>query len=675
MSTHWYWEQDGDGIVWLHADDPDHAANLLSTRSLNELSAALQAIDTARPLGLVIVSDKRNGFIAGADVAELAQVDSIEAAERHIHRVHGIFGHLEALPFPSLALIHGFCLGGGAELALACRYRVARDDPATRIGFPEVRLGIFPGYGGTARACRLLGPRRALQLMLTGRTLDARAAQRIGLVDLAVPERQLRAAARELILTLPSPRRPAWRERVLGSAPARPALAWAMRRAVRRRAPPEHYPAPYALLDHWQRHGGSERSLYAGEAHRVPELLLGATARNLMRLFFLQERLKDLGRDSGFSPRHVHVVGGGAMGGDIAAWCALKGLRVTLQDRAPACLTTAVQRASTLFVRQLKDRYRVQAALDRFMPDPRGYGVAKADVVIEAIYEDVEAKRALFSSLEAHATPDALLATNTSSIPLELIGTAMHEPARLVGLHFFNPVAKMQLVELVRGEQSDARSVSRAAAFVRSIDRLPLPVNSRPGFLVNRVLMPYLLEAVDLIEEGVPAPVVDQAANAFGMPIGPVELADAVGLDICLSVAEKLAEHVGEAVPERLRRLVADKCLGRKTGRGFYRYHENRVIKDRVPRHYRAPEDLQERLIFRLLNGAVACLREGVTADEDLLDAGMVLGAGFAPFRGGPMRYIEQGGLVRMRRRLDTLHRDHGEHFSPDAGWVHLGRA
>jgi 3-hydroxyacyl-CoA dehydrogenase/enoyl-CoA hydratase/3-hydroxybutyryl-CoA epimerase len=473
----------------------------------------------------------------------------------------------------------------------------------------------------------------------------------------------------------PAVRRPDLLQRLAGRRPLRPLLALYLERRAAARADPAHYPAPRALIRHWRRHGGDDAALYDSEAREVSRLLCGDTARNLIRVFQLRERLKALGREAAFQPRRVHVVGAGVMGGDIAAWCALSGLRVTLQDTAPERIAGALQRAHTLFRKRLHDPLRARAAADRLLPDHKGHGIPRAEVIVEAIYEDLEAKRNLFRELDRCADPDALLASNTSAIPLAELAGVLARPERLVGLHFFNPVAHMQLVEVVHDPTTDPQQTARAQAFVRRIERLPLPVRSAPGFLVNRVLMPYLLEAVDLLDEGVPAALVDAAARDFGMPVGPLELADSVGLDICLAVAAELAGHTATPaeVPARLRTLVDQGRLGRKSGAGFYSWRGGRARVPHPPWGSRATKDLTERLVFRLLNEAVACLREGIVTDPDLLDAGVVFGTGFAPFRGGPLHYIAGGGLERMHRRLDRLHHDHGEHFHPDAGWGRLG--
>lgn len=670
---HWRAEADADGIVWLGMDKADASANVLSAEVVEELGRALDDIAGRGPRGLIIHSLKPQGFIAGADVKEFTALKDTEQAMALLARAHTTFDRLEALPFPTLCMIHGYCLGGGLELALACRYRVARDDPGTRLGLPEVKLGIHPGFGGTMRAVRLLGPMAAMDLMLTGRSVDARRAGKMGLVDHAVPERHLRNAARTLIMTVPTPHRPGRWARLANHSLARPWVARLMRRQVAARARRDHYPAPYALIDLWRSYGDDPRGMLAQERRSVAALITGATSQNLVRVFALQDRLKSLGRKDRIAVNHVHVVGGGVMGGDIAAWCALQGLRVTVQDQNRDALARLVKRAHELFRQRLKQPRLVQAAMDRLLPDERGVGVARADVVIEAIFEDADAKRALYKDIEACLKPTALLATNTSSIPLEELGRDLARPERLVGLHFFNPVAKMQLVEVVSGDNTTAETAQQAAAFARHIDRLPLPVKSTPGFLVNRVLMPYLLEAVVLAEEGVPVAAIDAAAEAFGMPMGPLELADTVGLDICLSVAEILARHYDVSVPARLRSMVEAKQLGRKTGRGFYTYKAGRPRRGRKDKGYTAPPDIDQRMMFRLFNECVACLYEGVVADADLLDAGVIFGTGFAPFRGGPTHYLGQQGMSSQVKVLGELEQRYGHRFAANAGWRDAG--
>ncbi len=665
--SHWSFERDDRGILWATLDKRDSSQNVLSREVLEQLSDYLDQINRELPTGLVIRSGKPSGFIAGADIHEFLEIDGEDAALELIRRGQSVFNQLEALPCPTLALIDGVCMGGGTELALACDYRIACDDDATRIGLPEVKLGIHPGFGGVVRLTRLIPPHQAMDLMLTGRALRARAAARMGLVDLAQPRRQLARAARQTILATPEPRRQSLLGCIESLPPLRPLLAAVLRRQVAKKAKPEHYPAPYALIDLWQQHAGSPEMMDA-EARSVARLATGDTVRNLIRVFFLQTRLKGLGDKKRFAPRRVHVVGGGIMGGDIAAWCALRGQRVTLQDRKPAYLTNAFARAHKLFARKLKPKHLRTAASDRLMPDCDGEGVRHADVVIEAIFENAEAKQQLYERLEPDLKPDALLATNTSSIPLDSLAQGLQQPERLVGLHFFNPVALMPLVEIVKTPDTPEETIAQAAAFTRHIGKLPLPVNSSPGFLVNRILVPYLIEAVILLDEGVTPEAIDKAAVDFGMPMGPVELADTVGLDICLSVADNLSAAYGFSTPEILKHKVKQKQLGKKSGSGFYRYRKGKPVRHRDA-DLGNQQEIQDRLILRLLNEAVACRREGLVEDEDLLDAGVIFGTGFAPFRGGPIHYIRETGIDRLRQRLEEFERRFGDRFRPDEGW------
>ena len=665
---HWQLTTDEQGIAWLTFDQAETTVNTLDPETLAELDSALGAIEAAAPAGLLIRSAKPTGFIAGADVRGFAGLTDQTAAADLIRRAHAILDRLECLPCPSVALIQGHCLGGGLELALACTYRVAAEGPATTLGFPEVRLGIFPGFGGSARSLQRVGHLAAMDLMLSGHNLSGRAAKAIGLVDDCVAPRQLTAAALWFLGHRPARRRPSLVQRAAAWPGVRGLVARRMRKRVSGEVDPAHYPAPHALIDHWERHAGNPAALYANEAVAVPQLLAGDTAQNLVRLFLLRERLRGAGEGGEGETPHLHVVGAGVMGGDIAAWAALRGLRVSLQDRRPQDLTRAMQRAGDLFTRRLKDPRLIRDARDRLIPDARGDGVGHADVVLEAIVEDLDAKRALFAHLAPCLKPGALLATNTSSIPLEALGAALDAPGLLVGLHFFNPVERMPLVEVVRGAATHATTIARALALARRLDKVPLVVKSGPGFLVNRVLMPYLLEAVALVEEGVAPATVDRAATAFGMPMGPIALADTVGLDICLAVAGRMTDPA--SIPASLSRYVAAGHLGRKTGQGYYRWQGGRAQPGAGARD--PTQEERDRLLLRLANEAVACLREGVAEDADALDAGLVFGAGFAPFRGGPLRHIQAEGAAAVVARLSALHQCFGERFKPDVGWASL---
>ncbi len=667
----WKAETDDEGILWCHLDVPDRSANVLSSAVLEEFERFITDVEADLPLGLVILSDKQSGFIAGANIDEFISIKDSEEALEYTRRIHKLFNRLEALACPSLSLIHGFCLGGGLELALACRYRVALDDPKTRIGLPEVLLGIHPGFGGSMRMIRQIGALQAMPLMLAGRAVDGRKALKLGLIDRLVPERQLHRAARAMIRQqVPQKKASAW-ARLAGHNMLRPLVAGFMRRELRRKANKEHYPAPFALIDVWEKHGGDEKDMLDAEARSIAKLFITDSSRNLVRLYKLQERLKSKDSEVDFKAQHVHVIGAGVMGGDIAAWCVLQGLSVTLQDREPKFIAPAMKRAHKLFKRKLKQTRLITAAMDRLIPDHKALGVEKADVIIEAIVENAEAKITLFKELEPRIKDTAILASNTSSIPLDDISRQLKAPERLIGIHFFNPVAKMQLVEVVHSASTSSAWLDRATAFCRQISRLPVPVKSSPGFLVNRILTPYLLEAVALWEEGVTAEQIDRTAKSFGMPMGPVELADTVGLDICLSVAKNMADTLNITIPDTLQQMVDKGHLGKKSGRGFYTYDKGKPGKNK-----NAPlssmTDIEDRMILRILNECAACLREQIVEDADLLDAGMVFGTGFAPFRGGPMHYARARGLEDVVAGLAGLEAKYGERFSPDASWQAL---
>jgi 3-hydroxyacyl-CoA dehydrogenase/enoyl-CoA hydratase/3-hydroxybutyryl-CoA epimerase len=672
---HFQLSYDDHGIAWLAFNKVDSKTNVLAQEVMQELEKAIGHFESSVPKGVVLYSVKSNGFMAGADINDFTRLQGEDEAYDYIRYSQNLFTRIEQLACPTLALIHGFCLGGGTELALSCRYRIACDDPKTRIGLPEVRLGIHPGFGGTVRLPPLVGPLAAMDMMLTGRALSARAAKRIGLVDYAVPERHFKASATKVILEDKGKHTPSWWLRFLNTKLCRPFLARMFKNKVAKKARRNHYPAPYAIIDLWDKYADDTERMMLEEARSEASLIVGDTAKNLIRAFFLQETLKTQGKQSRFRAEHVHVIGAGVMGGDIAAWCALKGLRVTLQDQAPERIAPAIKRAYQLFKRKLRKPRAIQAAMDNLIPDTKGFGVKQADVIIEAIFENKEAKQALYETLEPQMKPDALLTTNTSSIPLDELSTVLKDPNRLVGLHFFNPVAQMLLVEIVGSDNTYDESKNSASAFAQQIGKLPLPVRSTPGFLVNRVLMPYLLESVELMSEGVRPEVIDKVATDFGMPMGPVELADTVGLDICLSVAEILTSHLGGTVPDLLKQKVEQKELGRKSGTGFYRYQKGKPVKDKPAGEASADGSIEQRLISRLLNESMTCLREKVVEDADLLDAGIIFGTGFAPFRGGPMHYAETIGYAEQIAQFKQLERTYGDRFHPDDGWDSLEKA
>ncbi|MBP6514257.1 MAG: enoyl-CoA hydratase/isomerase family protein [Steroidobacteraceae bacterium] len=669
---HWTLEQDADGVVMLGLDKQGSSTNTLGREVMTELNERLAEIERLKPRAVVLYSAKRNGFVAGADISEFTGLSTSAAAYELIRSGQQVLDRLEALPCPTVAAIHGFALGGGLELALACRHRVAASDGSVSLGLPEVFLGIHPGFGGTVRAPRLIGAPNALDMMLTGRSFRADKALKIGLVDRLAPAAELRSAARALALEGRPAHQPPLATRLMALPIARGFVADHAEKQVRRRANKRHYPAPYAMLDLWRAHGARGAAAYEAEARSIAELFCTPTSRNLVRVFFLQDRLKALGGKAKQEFAHVHVVGAGVMGGDIAAWCAARGLTVTLQDRELKFVEPALVRAREFFAKRYSaDPSKGAAAMARLSTDVAGDGVAQADVVIEAIFENAEAKRSLYASLEPRMKPGAILATNTSSIMLEELVTDLADPSRLVGLHFFNPVSKMNLVEVIRSAATSDDVMQAAQAFTRRLDKLPLPCASAPGFVVNRILMPYMTEAMFAAEEGVPLSVIDRVATDFGMPMGPVELADTVGLDVAMHVGAILSQAFGKPTPTGVVPLVEAKKLGRKTGEGYYRWIDGKAIKPDA-QGAAAPADLEDRLVLQFVNEAVACLREGVVNDADLLDAGVIFGTGFAPFLGGPLNYARQRGKAACVARLNELAGKYGARFTPDEGWNSL---
>lgn len=666
---HWKLECDSQNILWVQFDRSSSPVNSFSAEVMDELAIIIQEIEDRNPMGVVVTSAKKTGFIAGADITQFTSLESESEAFDLIRQGQNIFDRWEKLPMPTIALINGFCLGGGYEFALSCRYRIALDEAKVKIGLPEIKLGIQPGWGGTVRLPRLIGAQKAMGVILPGGAVSARKAYKMGMVDAAVPQRQLTRAARYFIQKKPKPHSPSFIEKVSNHFLVRPFLAKLMLAQLKKKKVKEsHYPAPFAVIDNWARFAGAKNEMVE-EARSISKLMMTSTAKSLLRVFFLQNTMKDLAKGVNFKPQRLHVIGAGTMGGDIAAWCALRGMTVTLQDQSPDRIAPAMKRAFKLFKKKLKKGHLVKQAMDRLIPDVKGGGVKSADVIIEAVFENLEVKQKIFQQVESDARPDAIIATNTSSIPLEEIATALKDPSRLVGLHFFNPVSLMQLVEIVHTTETPEELIADCAAFVKRIARLPLPVLSSPGFLVNRVLMPYLGEAMRLFEEGVPKESIDKAAEAFGMPMGPIALADKVGLDVCLHVAQNLCQHFGGDVSPKLKSMVDAGELGVKSGAGFYKYNNKGKPITSSSNDASCPEDATDRMILIMLNEAVSCLQEGVVTSEELLDAGMIFGTGFAPFRGGPLNYAYTRGIDAIKNRLDDLSKSHGERFIPSDGW------
>jgi 3-hydroxyacyl-CoA dehydrogenase/enoyl-CoA hydratase/3-hydroxybutyryl-CoA epimerase len=678
----WKLDIDADNLAWLWFDRAGATTNTFSSEALRELGQIADHLKNMPPKGLAILGAKENGFAAGADIEEFTRLSTADEAMAFINLGNEVFDKIAALPFPTVALVHGFCMGGGTELALACRYRILDDGPKTRMGLPEVMLGIVPGWGGMVRLPPLIGAANALDLMLTGRSVDGRRAYKLGIADAITPHRHFRNAGRQILLAPPARRRLPLAAAVTNWPVVRDIVASKAAKKTAEKVSRKHYPAPYAIIDLWKNFGGDPRKVPDDHPSSMRRVFEHPTARNLIRLFTLQERLKGFGKvakpatdpeggEPGSVPvRHLHVIGAGAMGGDIAAWAAFKGITVTLQDLAPDRIAPAVKRAAALYQKRLKQPHLARDAMDRLIPDVAGHGVAKADLIIEAIVENADIKRKLYASLEPRMKEGAILASNTSSIPLQDLATVLKRPERLVGIHFFNPVAQMLLVEIVEGPQTSAETMKAALGFTKQIDKLPLPCKSAPGFLVNRILSPYLLEAMLMLDEGIPGETIDAAAKDFGMPTGPIELADFVGLDIAGAVGRELAKP-GTPIPKKLMENIEAKNFGMKTGKGFYTWVKGKPVK-RAPTTNVDFKALADRMVLPAINEAVACMRERIVADADLCDAGMVFATGFAPHRGGPMSVIKARGKDEILRVMAQLKEKHGPRFEADSGWSEI---
>jgi len=639
---HWRFNIDVDNIAWAWFDADGQRMNTLGRAPVEELVKIVDTVEDAAQrgdvTGVVFISAKPDNFIAGADIGEFDALRTEKDVEDVINPVIELFNRVERLKVPAVAAINGYCLGGGLEFAMACHYRVATRDEGTRIGLPEVKLGIIPGLNGTVRMLELAGPIAGMQAMLTGKLLRPTAARAMGVVDQLVPTKnELPWTARKAVLQKRRSKGGAWWKRLITKSPARGYLANRMRKETEKKARPDHYPAPYKLIDLFERYGGDPKRMASAESRTFVPLMISETSRNLRRVFRLQEMLKDQAPKGAFKPLRLHVVGAGTMGGDIAAWAVYSGMEVSVQDQTQEQVNKALGRAKQLFKKRMRSSRDVDVAMQRLISDVPGEHTKRADVVIEAIVENLDAKQKLFADIEPQLKPGAVLATNTSSLRIEDIAESLADPGRLIGLHFFNPVEKMPLVEVVQGEQSRQDEVEKGAAFVTKISKMPLIVKSCPGFLVNRVLAPYLLGAIGRYQEGTPKETLDAAAEKFGMPMGPIELADVVGLDVCMSVNETLGS--GASKGSDLSRLVAAGKLGKKSGEGFYKWDNGKAQKAAAEHDESELERLGAEMLKPLIDECERVLEDGIVANADLVDAGVIFGTGFAPFRGGPLHY------------------------------------
>ncbi|MFA6960843.1 MAG: 3-hydroxyacyl-CoA dehydrogenase NAD-binding domain-containing protein [Opitutaceae bacterium] len=690
---------DDDHVCTLTFDRAGSSANVFDRATLEELDAHLADLEQLAMLrGVILASAKDKIFIAGADLHEFVSGSGTgfqpvnptdtgkmpvppEALGAIVDLGHRVFTRLQKLHAPSVAAIHGACLGGGCELALACDWRVASTGKPTKIGLPETQLGILPAWGGSVRLPALIGLPAALGMILPGRQLVGAQALKLGLVDeLAHPEYLLAAATR----FLPRGKRP--------PAPFRPAHLPLAKQLVAAKARRDvlakthgHYPAPLKAIEVCTASlGRPPDEGFALEKAAFLALIRTPECGNLLNIFFLQERAKKLPAPAGSTARPVHrvaVIGAGVMGAGIAQWTSARGLPVTLKDVAPVALARGLRTIETVYREAAKRRVftaaEATAGFDRITPIYTDVPLATTDLVIEAALEKLDAKQAIFRDLETRVGPAAVLATNTSALSIDAIAQNLDHPERVIGIHFFNPVHRMQLVELVRGPLTSPDTVATALQFVKALGKLPVVVNDSPGFLVNRILMPYLVEAVRMFREGHSPAAIDCLMLDFGMPMGPLRLADEVGLDVAQHVAQDLAQRLPHPTPldDTLAQMIAKGWLGKKSGRGFYvhnakghRASPNPELGFLHASHVApsvAPKILRDRLVLIMINEAARCLAEGVVASPEDVDFGMILGTGWAPFRGGPLRYADTYGSLNIYSRLELLSQEVSAHFTP----------
>ena len=634
---HWSVSVDADNLCWLTLDVAGKSVNVLTHAVMAELGQILDWLDQQDTIaGIGMLSGKPDGFVYGADIAEFELLTTADDVLQHMQMVHGLFNRIESFGAPTIVGIDGIAVGGGLEIALTFDRLLTTASNKTKLGFPEVNLGILPGYGGSGRAYGRVGTAVVTEMMMSGKPLSANAALAAGLIDETVDDAADLQPTMATWLTQQSQQKPPRQQR---ENTADQSALGAARAQFLRRLRADHTPAPFAIIDHVARHGHSAAAMSAGEMDIFPDLMVGTASKNLRRLYYLTDKVRKTARGNS-AIQNLHVVGAGVMGGDIAAVAAMSGLSVTLTDMNETAMNAAVDRAAQLFARRLKSDDKITAARNRLTADPDGHGAPHADLVIEAVAEKLPVKQAVFAALEQVIKPDAILATNTSAIPLEDIAAALQDPSRLIGLHFFNPVPVLPLVEVIWSQYSNQDFVTRGMQFAGQIGKMPIRCQSAPGFLVNRALLPYMFKAVEAVAAGEDADQIDESLVDFGMPMGPIELCDQVGLDVCLDVGMVLG--IAPAAEAVLREKCEAQNLGRKTGTGFYQWDGNRPIRPRAAVDAVRMADIAAAMLAPMIEQCQQAVDEGVVDSADSADAGMIFGTGFPGFRGGPLHWSQQ---------------------------------
>jgi len=626
---------DHENICWAEIDVNGKSVNVLTQEVMSDLANILNWLEKNTKIkGFSLTSGKPGGFIYGADIAEFELYKTKQDVRSHMEFVHGLFNRIENLRVPTAVGIDGIAVGGGLEIALAFDHIITTSGNKTKLGFPEVNLGILPGYGGSGRAYGRIGTASVAEMMISGKPLIAEAAKDIGLIDQVVNGADNIKPAIKSWLEAQNQKKPERKQRETETDQSALEIC---REKFLRRVRVEHTPAPFAIIEHLRKHGHSSVAMSAAEMDIFPDLMVGSASKNLRRVYHLTDKVRKTARGDS-KIKKLHVVGAGVMGGDIAAVAAMSGLNVSLTDVDSSAIEGAIKRSADLFARRLKVDEKIAAATARLKADPRGDDAANADLIIEAVAEKLSVKRAVFKDLEKIIKPEAILATNTSAIPLEDISTALKDPSRLIGLHFFNPVPVLPLVEVIWSPHSNQDLVTRGMQFVGQIGKMPIRCKSSPGFLVNRALLPYMFGAIEAVVSGENPEKIDQAMVDFGMPMGPIELSDQVGLDVCLDVGTVLG--IGPGAEKLLMSKCDDKTLGRKTGSGFYNWSENRAVRSREPLEPKLSDDIARLMLAPMVDECKKAVQEGVVESSDDADAGMIFGTGFPSFRGGPINWM-----------------------------------
>jgi 3-hydroxyacyl-CoA dehydrogenase / enoyl-CoA hydratase / 3-hydroxybutyryl-CoA epimerase len=681
-------EVSGSGIAILTFDRPNSAANIFDEPTLEELNEHLNFLESEKSLnGLIIRSAKPKIFIAGADLNGFTKDTRAEQIAISVERGQKAFDRIARLPYPTVAAIHGVALGGGFEIALACDYRVASSDSVTKVGLPETSLGLLPAWGGTTRLPKLIGLPSALEAILTGRQYAAKQALKLGMVDAVAHPQRMAGVAAKMIQESRGKKR-SYKLHIAN----RPPLSQIVKSQAEKKTLAKtrsHYPAPLKALE--VACAGltvSHEQSLANEKNYLVELALTETTQNLIGIFFLQERAKKLRLPAdletpGAAPakpiKKALVIGAGLMGAGIAQWLSSRGIRVLLKDIGPGPLGKGMQSIAKIYreavKRHLFSEIDAQNAYDRIVPIYEEVPLREVDLVIEAAVEKLDLKQQIFSSLEASVAAGTILASNTSALSIDALAASLEHPERVVGIHFFNPVHRMQLVEIVRATKTDGPTLAAAIRFVKDIGKLPVLVRDSPGFLVNRILLPYMIEAVRLFAEGHRVEKIDRVMLEFGMPMGPLRLTDEVGFDVSEHVAKDLVQRVKHLPPpnETIGKMMAKGWLGRKSGKGFYDYSsgDNGTINPQLSGFQPAEPavvnegDLRDRLVLLMVNEAARTLEEKVVDAPEDADFGMIMGTGWAPFRGGPLRFADHLGVPTVVSRLNNLRDRVGTYFEP----------